>query len=45
MEELGTVTVTNEPPGDLTMMLMGNLMDGTRIAGEDTVRIINKLMD
>ena len=45
MEELMTVTMTNEPPGDLIMTLMGSLMDGTRIAGEDTVRIINKLMD
>ena len=45
MEAAGTVTMTNEPPGPLMMTLMGNLMDGTRIAGEDTVRIINKLMD
>ena len=42
MEELMTVTMTNEPPGPLDMTLMGNLMDGTTIAGEDTVRIINK---
>ena len=38
-------TVTHEPPGDLIMTLMGNLMDGTRIEGYDTVRIINNLMD
>ena len=36
------MTITHEPPGDLIMTLKGNLMDGTPIAGEDTVRIINK---
>ena len=37
-----TVTVTDEAPGPLDMTLMGELMDGTRIEGYDTVRIINK---
>ena len=45
MEVLAQFTVTNEPPGPLDMTLMGELMDGTRIEGYDTVRIINKLMD
>jgi hypothetical protein len=48
MGDLMTYTVTNEPPGPLTMTLMGNLKEehsGTPIAGEDTVRIINKLVD
>ena len=46
MEDLMTVTVTEEPPGPLTMTLMGNLKaeyGGTPITGEDTVRIINKI--
>ena len=42
MEAAGTVTLTDEASGPLTMMFMGNLMDGTRMSGEDTVRIINK---
>jgi hypothetical protein len=45
IEELGTMTGTKEPPGDLIMMLMGNLKEehsGTPIVGYDTVRIINK---
>ena len=45
MEAAGTVTLTREASGPLTMMFMGNLkreFGGTRIAGEDTVRIINK---
>jgi len=48
MDDLMTYTVTNEPPGDLIMTLMGNLMEeygGTPIAGEDMVRIINKGYD
>jgi len=42
MEAAGTVTLTREVSGDLIMTLIGSLMDGTPIAGEDIVRIINK---
>jgi hypothetical protein len=42
MEDLRPITLTHEAPGPLKMTLMGNLMDGTPISGEDTVRIINK---
>jgi hypothetical protein len=48
MKAAGPFTVTRELPGDLIMMLMGNLMEeygGTPIKGSDTVRIINKASD
>ena len=45
MEELRIMTVTKEPPGDLVMTLTGETYDGTRLAGQDLVRIINKAMD
>jgi hypothetical protein len=35
-------TLTHEAPGDLRMMLKGELLDGTPVEGYDTVRIINK---
>ena len=45
MEAAGTVTLTREASGPLDMILIGKLLDGTPIAGEDTVRIINKGFD
>jgi hypothetical protein len=42
MEVMIPFTLTHEAPGDLIMTLTGNMMDGTPISGEDTVRIINK---
>jgi hypothetical protein len=42
MKVMIPLTVTHEPPGDLRMTLMGELLDGTHIEGYDTVRIINK---
>ena len=45
MEVMRPLTVTHEAPGDLIMMLEGELQDGTSIEGYDTVRIINKDFD
>ena len=42
MKAAEPLTLTHEAPGDLIMTLTGDMMDGTPISGEDTVRIINK---
>lgn len=45
MRDLYPVTLTKEPPGELMMTIIGKTYDGTRLAGQDLVRIINKAMD
>ncbi len=45
MRDLEPVTITKEPPGVLMMTLIGETYDGTRLEGQDLVRIINKAMD
>jgi len=43
IQELLILTMTREANGaEMVLQLIGNLMDGTPISGEDTVRIINK---